>query len=152
MSSHASSKAPPTTSQKVLHRGRQERIRKVQRRRKRKRSLQKGLQLKVASGVSERHRQKNGTKTMQNEIGTKRDGMEVQIDKSETETVVGMEAWEKLGVPLPIIRALKELGFTLPTEIQRQAIPIAMDTDHDVIGAAETVSLLGIWDRRKCPD
>ena len=45
-------------------------------------------------------------------------------------------------MPLPIIRALKELGFTLPTEIQRQAIPVAMDTDRDVIGAAETVSIL----------
>ena len=141
MGSHANSKAPPTTtSQKVFHRGRQER-RKVRGRQKRKRLLQKGLQpLTDASGVSERHREKNGMKTMQNERGTKRDGMEVQIDKSEMETVVGMEAWQELGVPLPIIRALKELGFMLPTEIQRQAIPVAMDTDRDVIGAAETVS------------
>ena len=77
---------------------------------------------------------------MQNESGTKWDEMEVQTDKSEMETVVGMEAWQELGVPLPIIRALKELGFMLPTEIQRQAIPVAMDTDRDVIGAAETVS------------
>ena len=142
MSSHANSKAPPTTSQKILHRGRRERIRKVRRRRKRKRLLQKGLQLTDDSGVSERRGQKNGTKTEQSESGTKWDEVEVQIDKSETETVVGMEAWQELGVPLPIIRALKELGFTLPTEIQRQAIPVAMDTDRDVIGAAETVSLL----------
>lgn len=142
MGSHANSKAPPTTtSQKVFHRRRQERRRKVRGRRKRKRLLQKGLQqLTDASGVSERHREKNGTKTMQNESGTKWDEMEVQTDKSEMETVVGMEAWQELGVPLPIIRALKELGFMLPTEIQRQAIPVAMDTDRDVIGAAETVS------------
>lgn len=89
-------------------------------------------------GPSERPRQKNGMKTEQNESETERDGMEVQIDNSATEA--GMEAWEELGVPLAIIKALRELGFMLPTEIQRQAIPVAMDTDRDVIGAAETVS------------
>ena len=45
-----------------------------------------------------------------------------------------------MGVPLPIVRALKELGFTTPTEIQRRAIPVAIDSTRDVIGAAETVS------------
>ena len=66
--------------------------------------------------------------------------MEVGVDLSGTEAVMGMEAWQDMGVPLPIIRALKELGFTMPTEIQRRAIPVAMDTTRDVIGAAETVS------------
>ena len=68
----------------------------------------------------------------------KRNGMETS--ESGLETVTGMEPWQDMGVPLPIIRALKELGFTSPTEIQRQAIPVAMDTNRDVIGAAETVS------------
>lgn len=64
-------------------------------------------------------------------------------DKFGTETVVnGMEAWHEMTVPIPIIRALKDLGFTIPTEIQQRAIPVAMDTTHDVIGAAETVSQL----------
>ena len=69
-----------------------------------------------------------------------RGGMEVRVDQVGTEAVTGMEAWQDVGIPLPIVQALKELGFTTPTEIQRRAIPVAMDTTHDVIGAAETVS------------
>ena len=65
---------------------------------------------------------------------------EVMEEESGMETVAGMEAWQSMGVPHAIIRALSELGFTSPTEIQRQAIPVAMDTGRDVIGAAETVS------------
>ena len=64
----------------------------------------------------------------------------METDEPGMETVEGMEAWQEMGVPLPIIRAMKELGFTSPTEIQRRAIPVAMDTNRDIIGAAETVS------------
>ena len=77
-------------------------------------------------------------KMKKSELGAE-EGNGMEIDESGIETVTGMEAWQEMGVPLPIIRALKDLGFTSPTEIQQQAIPVAMNTTRDVIGAAETV-------------
>ena len=56
------------------------------------------------------------------------------------DSVSGMEQWQQLGTPPTVIRALKELGFTSPTPIQLEAIPAAMRSGCDVIGAAETVS------------
>ncbi len=50
-----------------------------------------------------------------------------------------MEEWEGLGVTSPILRALRDLGFMSPTEIQRRAIPPAITEGCDIIGAAETV-------------
>ncbi|CAI8057130.1 ATP-dependent RNA helicase DDX24, partial [Geodia barretti] len=78
-------------------------------------------------------------KMKKSELGAE-EGNGMEVDESGIETVTGMEAWQEMGVPLPIIRALKDLGFTSPTEIQQQAIPVAMNTTRDVIGAAETGS------------
>ena len=47
--------------------------------------------------------------------------------------------WESLHTPPPVARALRELGFTTPTAIQREAIPPAIVEKCDIIGAAETV-------------
>lgn len=47
--------------------------------------------------------------------------------------------WESLHTPLPVACALRELGFTTPTAIQREAIPPAIVEKCDIIGAAETV-------------
>ena len=55
--------------------------------------------------------------------------------------ISGMERWEELGTPQPVIRALHELGFTQPTAIQREAIPLTVKEQCDIIGAAETVSV-----------
>ena len=48
--------------------------------------------------------------------------------------------WEELGIPSPILEALRETPFAHPTEIQRLAIPQAISQHYDIIGAAETVS------------
>ncbi len=61
------------------------------------------------------------------------------------ERVEGMNAWEELGVPPPVVRALGDLGFTSPTEIQKQAIPPAITDQCDVIGAAETVRIDALY-------
>ena len=50
--------------------------------------------------------------------------------------------WESLHTPPPVARALRELGFTTPTAIQREAIPPAIVEECDIIGAAETVCSL----------
>ena len=70
---------------------------------------------------------------------TQRHGMKGQMEETGMMLMPKMEAWHQLCVPVPIIRALSELGFTAPTDIQQQAIPIAMVGSRDVIGAAETV-------------
>lgn len=52
-----------------------------------------------------------------------------------------MKEWVELGVPCPLMRALHDLKFHQPTEIQRRAIPLVAKGDNDLIGAAETVSI-----------
>ncbi len=43
-------------------------------------------------------------------------------------------------MPPQIVKALVDMSFVSPTEIQRQVIPIALKRDADIVGAAETVS------------
>ena len=52
-----------------------------------------------------------------------------------------MEEWVELGVPHPLMKALHDLKFYHPTEIQRRAIPLVAKGHNDLIGAAETVSM-----------
>jgi len=47
--------------------------------------------------------------------------------------------FDSLGLPKPLIDAIKDLGWNKPTEIQMQSIPEAM-TGRDIIGLAETGS------------
>ena len=53
---------------------------------------------------------------------------------------VKLVEWNVLGLPSQIMKALADLNFLKPTEIQHQAIPLAMGSQCDIIGAAETVS------------
>lgn len=45
--------------------------------------------------------------------------------------------FEKLGISAPIIKALKEAGYTYPTAIQKKAIPEALK-GKDILGLAQT--------------
>ncbi|XP_046386404.1 ATP-dependent RNA helicase DDX24 isoform X2 [Ischnura elegans] len=51
-----------------------------------------------------------------------------------------MSAWNGLFVPDPILKALYELGFKEPTQIQKLSLPPAIKGRKDVMGAAETGS------------
>ena len=51
-------------------------------------------------------------------------------------------AWEVLGIPKEVQRALGDQRFTSPTPIQTLSLPPAIFHQRDIIGAAETVSLL----------
>ena len=54
-----------------------------------------------------------------------------------------MSAWESLGVPSPVLKALQDMSFTKPTPIQSECIPAAIRKRQDIMGAAETVSQTG---------
>lgn len=48
--------------------------------------------------------------------------------------------WKTLVNYEPIERALKELNFNEPTEIQRRALPASIELRRDVLGSAPTGS------------
>ncbi|XP_023167464.2 ATP-dependent RNA helicase DDX24 [Drosophila hydei] len=51
-----------------------------------------------------------------------------------------MTKWHGMGVPEPIMRALAELGYEAPTQIQAMTLPAAIHGKKDILGAAETGS------------
>ncbi|TPX32316.1 hypothetical protein SeMB42_g07626 [Synchytrium endobioticum] len=53
---------------------------------------------------------------------------------------VNMAAWGAVLLATPLLRGLQDLKFDTPTEIQGKVLPIALNSDRDVIGAAETGS------------
>ncbi|XP_039480529.1 ATP-dependent RNA helicase DDX24 [Drosophila santomea] len=61
----------------------------------------------------------------------------VPISTGEAEDV---SAWNGLGVPATILRALGEQGFKAPTQIQALTLPAAIHGKKDILGAAETGS------------
>ena len=52
--------------------------------------------------------------------------------------IVYMNLFEQLGVSKEIVRSLEELGFETPTEIQKEAIPLLLESNPDFIGLAQT--------------
>ena len=48
-----------------------------------------------------------------------------------------MNNFEALGLPETMLPALEAINFTIPTPIQAQAIPVAME-GHDILGSAQT--------------
>ncbi|CAD5231606.1 unnamed protein product [Bursaphelenchus xylophilus] len=47
--------------------------------------------------------------------------------------------WEEAGLPKEVLDVIKKIGYTEPTPIQKQAIPIGLQ-NRDIIGVAETGS------------
>ncbi len=45
--------------------------------------------------------------------------------------------FDELSLPLPLLRAVQHAGYTSPTPIQEQAIPLAL-TGRDLLGCAQT--------------
>ena len=58
----------------------------------------------------------------------------------DKELPIQLPGWKDFSVPLPVLRALKELGFEEPTPIQRETMPAALNGHADIVGAAETGS------------
>lgn len=66
-------------------------------------------------------------------------GPELEPDQDEVDPEVDVSAWQKYGVHTSLLRALKHLGFSAPTEIQAKTLPRSL-YGSDIIGAAETGS------------
>lgn len=49
-----------------------------------------------------------------------------------------MDSFDTLGLSAPILKAIGQLGFEIPTDIQSQAIPHLLEGDRDFIGLAQT--------------
>ena len=49
-----------------------------------------------------------------------------------------MTNFEQLGLAEPVLRAIDELGYIMPTPIQEQAIPQLMEKPSDLLGLAQT--------------
>ncbi|XP_050067722.1 ATP-dependent RNA helicase ddx24 [Anopheles maculipalpis] len=65
-----------------------------------------------------------------------------QLGKPEAKPYSSVDymAWTQLGVSEPIVRALADKGFKVPTEIQNKSLPVAIYGRRDLLGAAETGS------------
>lgn len=49
-----------------------------------------------------------------------------------------MNAFEQLGISTNLIKGIEKLGFTAPTAIQQQAIPVLLENKRDFVGLAQT--------------
>ena len=49
-----------------------------------------------------------------------------------------MKTFEELGVALPILKAIQELGYESPMPVQEEVIPYLLGEDNDVIALAQT--------------
>lgn len=59
---------------------------------------------------------------------------------AEEEEVVDLPEWQQFGLHELLLKALKENGFTKPTQIQSLTLPAAVMGRRDILGAAETGS------------
>ena len=55
-----------------------------------------------------------------------------------TEVHTALDSFDTLGLSAPILKAIGQLGFDTPTDIQSQAIPHLLQGDRDFIGLAQT--------------
>lgn len=62
------------------------------------------------------------------------------VDSSHSFADSLLPLWTEFPLHPLIKRGLHKLGFTDPTEIQKRAIPVALQSGKDVVGVAETVS------------
>ncbi|WP_115461403.1 DEAD/DEAH box helicase [Winogradskyella aurantiaca] len=49
-----------------------------------------------------------------------------------------MNAFEALGLDIPFINAINDLGFTQPSEVQEKAIPLLLNSSEDLVALAQT--------------
>ena len=61
-----------------------------------------------------------------------------QIGKLSNRHIILMNLFEQLGLDEPILRAIADMGFETPSEIQQKAIPTLLEDDTDMVALAQT--------------
>jgi len=61
-----------------------------------------------------------------------------QIGKLSNRHIILMNLFEQLGLDEPILRAITDMGFETPSEIQQKAIPTLIEDDTDMVALAQT--------------
>ena len=61
-----------------------------------------------------------------------------QIDELSNRHIILMNLFEQLGLDEPILRAITDMGFETPSEIQQKAIPTLLEDDTDMVALAQT--------------
>jgi ATP-dependent RNA helicase DeaD len=49
-----------------------------------------------------------------------------------------MASFEALGLRAELLQSLQDIGFTTPTPVQEQAIPMLLQSEKDVVALAQT--------------
>ena len=62
----------------------------------------------------------------------------MQIGKLSNRHIILMNLFEQLGLDEPILRAITDMGFETPSEIQQKAIPTLLEDDTDMVALAQT--------------
>lgn len=108
-------------------------------RKKKKKKGKSGNKVKKAQSVEEKSENGNST-DHQLECSNVQKADGDNIDEIVDNILVRMPAWNGLGVPSILLRALEEKSFTAPTKIQALTLPAAIYGRRDILGAAETGS------------
>lgn len=61
-----------------------------------------------------------------------------QISELSNRHIILMNLFEQLGLDEPILRAITDMGFETPSEIQQKAIPTLLEDDTDMVALAQT--------------
>ncbi|XP_050509203.1 ATP-dependent RNA helicase ddx24 [Diabrotica virgifera virgifera] len=64
----------------------------------------------------------------------------IEDEAESTKNDLDVTAWNSFGLPESILKALAELGYSNPTQIQELTLPSAILGRRDILGAAETGS------------
>jgi ATP-dependent RNA helicase DeaD len=49
-----------------------------------------------------------------------------------------MTTFKALGLSAPLLKAVEQLGFTSPTDVQEKVIPVLLETENDLVALAQT--------------
>ena len=61
-----------------------------------------------------------------------------KLAKLSNRHIILMNLFEQLGLDEPILRAITDMGFETPSEIQQKAIPTLIEDDTDMVALAQT--------------
>ena len=105
--------------------------RKKRRRRRRRRKSGEGADQPQSGGPSDEDAPKDA--------GQRRRGGAKKIDPADAKHLFSESSFAELGLRNSVLKGITELGFTAPTHIQSELIPVALE-GHDVLGQARTGS------------